>query len=457
MADTGFTIPTMQELIDRISADFNAKYPGEESRIKNSLLWILARVYAGAIFPLYLFQRWSMNQRFTGTCTSDYYADRNLEMFGLHRLPATIASGELELTGLSSTVVPAGFQWTIGNVIYSSTSDVTITAGTATVAVVCDESGDAGNQDAGTEGTYLSPLAGLDAVCTVGTDGISGGTDNESTADAMIRLATYLSNTPQGGSKSDYEQWALATEDVRVDRVWIYPEIPTPGCVTIYFTQIDTGSGYIPSEGSADNLLMSSSTTTYMLIRKSALSAAFGYTLNAGDLAGGKVYFAANGIADPKYATIGSGGLVSVSAYWRINFTSTLSTAPLLAEPVSVYGPECAAVRDTITADSPITARVIVKAPAAKTVNISVSIKLLDSAIQADVEDDVEAQLESLFRLISDVGGTVYNSEIVGIINNAAGIKYFTLTDVGGGGASANVVCAAGEIPVLGTVSYTWL
>jgi len=447
----------MQQLIDRISADLNAKYPGEESRIKNSLLWILARVYAGAIFPLYLFQRWAVNQRFTGTCTSDYYADRNLEMFGLYRLPATIADGELALTGLNATIIPAGFQWVIGNVIYSSTAAVTIAAGVATASVVCDESGDAGNQDAGTEGTYLSPLAGLDAVCTVGADGITGGTDEEDTATAMIRLGAYLAETPQGGANADYEQWALATESIRVDRVWIYPEIPTPGYVTIYFTEVDTGSGYIPEEGSADNVLCATRTTSGCTIIKATLNAALGYTPNVGDLAGGKVYFAANGTAEPLYATINGSGIADGTTTWDLTYTSSLTTAHALGEPISVYGPECTAVRDTITADSPITARVIVKAPTEKTVTIDVSIKLLDSAIQSDVEDDVEAQLESLFRLISDVGGTVYNSEIVGIINNAAGIKYFTITDVDGGGASANVVCAAGELPVLGTVSYTWL
>jgi len=457
MADTGFTIPTMQELIDRISADFNTKYPGEESRIKNSLLWILARVYAGAIYPLYLFQRWALNQRFTGTCTSDYYADRLLEMYGLFRLPATTAAGKLNLTGLNSTVIPVGFQWTIGNIIYSSTESKTISGGVATIAVECDESGDAGNQDAGTEGVYLSPLAGLDATCTVESGGITGGVDEEDTPTAMIRLAAYLANTPQGGAAADYESWAMATEDVRVDRVWVQPEIPMPGYVTIYFTEVDTGSGYIPGESSADNLLCNTVNTSYCMISKSNLSAAIGYTVHPGDLAGGTIYFQANGTAEPKFATINSSGAISVSAYWRFNFETTLDAAPALAEPVGVYGPECSAVKNAVLENSPVTARVIVKAPAANTIDIDVSIKLFDSAVQADVEDDVAAQIDSLFRLVSEIGGTVYNSEIVGAINSAAGIKYFSITDVDGGGASADVVCAAGQLPVLGTLSITWL
>ncbi len=48
MAETGYTIPTLAELVNRISGDLASRLPGRDTRLRRTIVWALAIVLAGA-------------------------------------------------------------------------------------------------------------------------------------------------------------------------------------------------------------------------------------------------------------------------------------------------------------------------------------------------------------------------------------------------------------------------
>lgn len=366
---TGFTVPTLPVLIDRISSDINTRIPGQDARIRWSLLWVLARVIAGACWCLYGFQTWIMNQVFPDTATD--LVRRHATIWGVTPLTATKAQGLAIVYGVAGShtwngggAVQTTIQ-TVAGVQYTLDADEVIPIGghvhTAVTAVLA---GDAGNTIAGTVLTFVSPPAGITAIAAVDTGDITGGTDDESDADLQARVLEFIRNRPHGGDLDDYEVWAR--EVAGVERAWVYG----PG---------STGSG----------------------------------TVAAGDV---KVLF----------ATTGTG-------------SNVIPAAPLIAT-VQAY----------LDARRPVTADVTAAAPVAHVATMHIHLTPNTAAVQAAVTAEIEALL-----LASAVpGGTIPNSQIHEAVSRAAGEISHTFVDVDGLGASGDFVAAAGDLIVLGAITW---
>lgn len=144
-----------------------------------------------------------------------------LATYGMAFKSAAAASGTVTGTGVAATLMQAGtlLQTTDGRQ-YSVSADVAVAAGgTVTATVTALVAGAAGNLSGGSALTLVSTVVGIDASFIAAMpNGITGGADAETEAQAIYRLQQRLSNEPMGGSPADYARWALQVAGIT--RAW---------------------------------------------------------------------------------------------------------------------------------------------------------------------------------------------------------------------------------------------
>jgi uncharacterized phage protein gp47/JayE len=232
--ETGFTRPTLAELIDRISDDLNAQLPGEDSRLRRSLLWILALLLAGVAHLLYGFGSWIARQILPDTADADTL-DRHAAIWGLSRTPATYASVTALFTGDDGKIIIAGAEiQRLDGVQYTNDADGTIVAGSVSLSITAVEAGTSGDASIGTVLELVSPVAGVDSEGVVGIGPVTLAADEETDDDLRERILERIQDPPQGGAAADYVAWAK--EIPRVDNVWVFPDGFGVGTVSILFT-----------------------------------------------------------------------------------------------------------------------------------------------------------------------------------------------------------------------------
>ena len=241
-----FTRPTLQQLIDRIAADIEARLPGADARTRRSNLAVLARTQAGAIHGLYGYLDFLSRQVMPDTAEADTL-DRHASLRGVTRTPSTAATGNITLTGTNGIVVPTGTELQRSDgARYKTTADATIASGTATAAVIASALGAAGNAVIGIVLTLTSPIAGITNTATVAAGGLVSGTDQETDADLLVRLMEKIQTPPHGGAKADYVAWAKEVSGVT--RAWCFPLEGGAGTVYVRFVR-DNDASIIPDAG----------------------------------------------------------------------------------------------------------------------------------------------------------------------------------------------------------------
>jgi uncharacterized phage protein gp47/JayE len=238
-----FTRPPLKSLIDRSIADIHARLPGSDALLPVSNLNVLAHVNAAAVHGLYGFLDWLSKQVMPDTADDDYLA-RWASIWKVNRRPAAPATGVVTLSGIPGASVLAGTQLSSAHgERYNLLEDVTLVAETAIARVEAVTPGAAGNLAIGAL-TLVSPVPGIKSTAIVAMDGLTGGTDAESDASLRERLMYRIQRPPRGGAAHDYEAWAK--EVPGVTRVWVAPETPEPGYVTVRFVR-DDDENFIPS------------------------------------------------------------------------------------------------------------------------------------------------------------------------------------------------------------------
>lgn len=242
-----FARPTLQDLIDRAEAEFDARIPGADSRLRRSILSVLARALAGAVYGLYGFLDFLARQLFPDTAEREFL-DRWSGIWGVLRLAGAFAAGPVTVTGTNGTAVPVGallvradgaeLEITIGG---------TVSGGTATVTVTAVQAGTTGNTVAATALTFKNPVAGIDAGAVVAAGGIVGGEDAETDESLRARLLARIQQAPHGGSAADYVTWAK--EIAGVTRAWCLPQQFGAGTVGVIFVRDDDSGSIIPDAG----------------------------------------------------------------------------------------------------------------------------------------------------------------------------------------------------------------
>ncbi len=205
----------------------------------------------GVAHLLYGFLDFQKKQLFVSTADAEYLTTHGNE-FGLVRKTGTKATGSGTATGTTGTVIAAStkLQSATGNV-YSTDSEVTLVAGVGTLAITADDVGDAYNEDAGAELTFVSPLATVDTIVTIDANALTGGVDEETDDEYRNRLLTRKRLPPHGGADFDYENWALEVSGVT--RAWSIPLYQGAGTIGLAFVRDDDDS-IIPTSTQRDDV-----------------------------------------------------------------------------------------------------------------------------------------------------------------------------------------------------------
>jgi uncharacterized phage protein gp47/JayE len=240
-----FNRPTLPEIISRIETDYVSRL-GIKEPARAAFVRAQSRAFAGAVHGLYGFLEFISQQALPDTAV-DEYLERWCSIFGIFRIPATLAIGNVTITGITGNIVPAGtILQTADQIQFETTSDVTLSAGTATANVQALVAGSTGNQPAGGSLSFLSPVAGINSNASIASGGITGGSDQESQESLRQRLIARIQTPPQGGNAADYEKWAQEA-DPSVTRVWVTPLEMGAGTVTVRFVTDDAPGGPIPT------------------------------------------------------------------------------------------------------------------------------------------------------------------------------------------------------------------
>ena len=238
-----FNRPTLTELLDRVKSDFQTKL-GIGKLPRRSYTSALTDAYAGAVHLLHGHLDWNADQLFPDTAEADNLS-RWATIWGISRIPAAYAIGDVTFTGADTTVIALGTRLKRSDgALFDTTAEGTITTGTATVAVKAVNAGTDGNTDADVNLTLESPISGIDNTATVAAGGLIDGLDEESDDSLRTRVLNRIQQPPHGGADFDYIEWALSISEVT--RVWVYPNNTGLGTVGVSFVTDDAAGGIIP-------------------------------------------------------------------------------------------------------------------------------------------------------------------------------------------------------------------
>ena len=242
-----FERPSLETLVARIQTDIETRLPGVDARLRRTVERAVAYALGGASHGLHGHLAWLARQLFPDTA-EDEYLDRwaSIWLGENPRKPAVKAEGPFTAAGTDGSVIEADAQWRRSDgATFSVVDEATIAAGTAALTIRADEPGAAGNTDAGTTLSLVSPIEGVDSEGVVASGGLVDGVERESNTALQARVLARIQKPPKGGGIGDYEAWALEVSGVT--RAWEFPGLLGLGTVSLYFVTDDEAGGPIPS------------------------------------------------------------------------------------------------------------------------------------------------------------------------------------------------------------------
>ena len=241
-----FERPTLKQIIARVLSDIASNLTGADSRLRRSFERAIGIVLGGAAHLLHGHLVYLSKQILADTSDEEML----LREAALHLDPARKdpekATGEITMTGVNGTSVPALTQWSASNgALYETDILGVVAAGVLVVASTAVDAGALGNIDTASPLSIGSPIAGLDSEATVtSSDGMTGGTDLETVDEVRSRLLLHYQKPPSGGGPGDYESWCR--DIAGVTRAWANRNYGGAGNVGIFFVR-DSESPITPS------------------------------------------------------------------------------------------------------------------------------------------------------------------------------------------------------------------
>ena len=207
----------LQRLLDKV--------PSDMQKSEGSFIYDALAPAALELAQAYVQLNNVLNLGFASTASGQYLDYRATE-HGINRKPAVQAGGQVKISGVENTVIPAGTIFaTAGGLRFVTGSEALIGAsGEVTVSVMAEEAGLSGNVPAGAINRIPVALAGVAAVTNPAPT--MGGTDEENDADLLTRLLARVREPATSGNISHYKQWALEVPgvgDARVLATWNGP------------------------------------------------------------------------------------------------------------------------------------------------------------------------------------------------------------------------------------------
>jgi uncharacterized phage protein gp47/JayE len=214
-------LPNPTELAERLARGFEREFAplagpeGVDASSPQSVLGAVARVQAMGAFDLYLFLQRLAQELLPDTATEELA--RHAGVWGVPRLPASAAAGQVTFAGVNGLVLPSGIELLAGAQRAVTTAGGTIAGGTLTVSAVASTPGAAGNFAAGSALALVAPIAGLSAqAAVVAAPGFAGGRDEEDEGAWRARLLARIRGGVPYGQAGAYAAWALQVPGVAV-------------------------------------------------------------------------------------------------------------------------------------------------------------------------------------------------------------------------------------------------
>lgn len=235
-----FSRPTLSRLISRVQADVESLLQNGASRVRRSVEWVMARVMAGLSHGLHGHLDYLAKQIVPSSDMDDDFLIRWATLWGVERNAAVKAEFTITVTGVAAAALPINTQYqrADGTLYKTLAANVVEGSGEVSVTVQALEAGSAGNTDAGSVLSLVSPVVDIDADATVeGSPGElqGGGADQESLASLLERLQARIQSPPSGGGPGDYVDWAKEVDGVT--RAWELPNQMGPGTVVVLIVQ----------------------------------------------------------------------------------------------------------------------------------------------------------------------------------------------------------------------------
>jgi uncharacterized phage protein gp47/JayE len=226
-----FNTPTLPALILRAQGDLAGS-----SALLRSDAEVLARVLAAASYGRYGHQAYIADQILPDTADEDTLRRMARARLKRDQLPAVAAKGAASFAGASGAVLDAGTLLQRGDgQRFRVSSPVTLSGPTGTATLEAVDAGQLGNTPAGTTLRTVSPVLGVSDTFTVLAPGLTAGTEAESIETLRARVIRSYKVVAHGGSKSDYETWAL--EVPGVTRAWVVRHWMGPGTVAVFIVR----------------------------------------------------------------------------------------------------------------------------------------------------------------------------------------------------------------------------
>lgn len=221
-----FATPSPRDIWLGLRDAFRTHLPGTDAWIEPNNLSVSARVIALAFGSAYERLQYGYRQLFASTADDFHLEYRHAFEFGVTRKPAAAAQGLIAFRQtLPAVSIPAGY--TIARedgVIYAfAEAAIPDVQGFCVVRIQATTTGANTNMRPGEILNFTADALypTLPSSATVEELGIGGGADIESDESLRARVLHRKRNPPQGGSKSDYERWAL--EVPGVTRAFVSP------------------------------------------------------------------------------------------------------------------------------------------------------------------------------------------------------------------------------------------
>ena len=223
-----FETPSLPVLVSRTQSDLAG------DALRRSDAQVLARVLSGTAYGLYGYLDWIVDQILPDTADEETLERIASQRLNQPRKAAQPASGQVSFIAAALAVVDVDTVLQAGDGrTYKVTVGKTTVAGTNTVSVEAVDAGVIGNADPGLVLTLVQPIEGVAVTFTVLEPGLIGGIALESVESLRARVVRSYRVVPHGGSKDDYETWAL--ECPGVTRAWCRRSYMGPGTVAVFF------------------------------------------------------------------------------------------------------------------------------------------------------------------------------------------------------------------------------
>lgn len=238
MAESGFTRPTLPQLITTIRNDILTRLAADSTlaALRRTDAEVYGRVQAAAVHTVYGYIDYLARNLLPDLADEDWLT-RHANMKRCPRKEPTFAAGfarwDVSTDGIP---IPAGVIIQRDDLTsFTTTAKATSAGGVLRVPVICNTAGNAGNTDDGLAMRLVSPVTGLTSAGVA--DSIQGGADVEDLEVWRARVIERWYWTPQGGADGDYEVWAK--EVAGITRAWTYRHWSGRGTVGVMVANSD--------------------------------------------------------------------------------------------------------------------------------------------------------------------------------------------------------------------------